>query len=212
MMKRLGIVREPGELSAGGGNRDLDWKRIRKDDSELVLEDFQEFPVWEYALDEEGKPGQSETTMRPVKTTGPLDYPHFMGCVAIEMRFADGTVHAGTFETWQDPEARWRAVCYLWLPPSAQEFAKKNAPEKYNRVLNRDDIGVMFILPEENELSNEDAKRLISLVYSALDTTPERMWPINVTPCVRLSGWPASWQIPGWRRFAKSEQHSAIIT
>jgi hypothetical protein len=38
----------------------------RKPVSKLKITDFRDFPVWEYAIDEEGKPGQDETWVRPV--------------------------------------------------------------------------------------------------------------------------------------------------
>jgi hypothetical protein len=42
-------------------------RRIRKQCYELTAEDFERFPCWEYALDEEGRPGQDEATVRPTK-------------------------------------------------------------------------------------------------------------------------------------------------
>jgi hypothetical protein len=41
-------------------------KRIRKPVNELKPEDFESWPCWEYALDEEGREGQDETTVRPL--------------------------------------------------------------------------------------------------------------------------------------------------
>jgi len=41
-------------------------RRIRKQCYELTAQDFERFPSWEYALDEEGRPGQDEATVRPV--------------------------------------------------------------------------------------------------------------------------------------------------
>jgi hypothetical protein len=40
-------------------------KRIRKQCSDLTAQDFERFPIWEYAIDEEGRPGQDEATVRP---------------------------------------------------------------------------------------------------------------------------------------------------
>jgi hypothetical protein len=40
----------------------------RKPVDKISLDDLRIFPVWEYALDEEGQPGQDETWIKPVKT------------------------------------------------------------------------------------------------------------------------------------------------
>jgi hypothetical protein len=38
---------------------------VRKQVYELTLADLERFPVWEFALDEEGEPGQDEATVKP---------------------------------------------------------------------------------------------------------------------------------------------------
>ena len=40
----------------------------RKPVQEISLEDLQTFPIWEFALDEEGEDGQDETWIQPVAT------------------------------------------------------------------------------------------------------------------------------------------------
>ncbi len=42
-------------------------RRIRKQCFELQLSDLERFPSWEFALDEEGRDGQDEATVRPVE-------------------------------------------------------------------------------------------------------------------------------------------------
>jgi hypothetical protein len=42
--------------------------RTRKPVDKLRLEDIKAFPVWEFANDEEGIPGQDETWVRPIRT------------------------------------------------------------------------------------------------------------------------------------------------
>jgi hypothetical protein len=49
--------------------------RIRKQDYELNLLDLRQFPVWEYALDEEQDKGQDERTVRPYLASSSVD-PH----------------------------------------------------------------------------------------------------------------------------------------
>ena len=40
--------------------------RVRKPVDKLTPADLEQFPFWEFALDEEGIAGQDETTVRPV--------------------------------------------------------------------------------------------------------------------------------------------------
>jgi hypothetical protein len=42
--------------------------KTRKPVDELLAEDFDAFPIWEFATDEEDVPGRDETWVRPVKT------------------------------------------------------------------------------------------------------------------------------------------------
>ena len=44
----------------------------RKQENKLTAEDLIEYPVWEYALNEEDKSGQNEKTVRPYLTSPPL--------------------------------------------------------------------------------------------------------------------------------------------
>jgi hypothetical protein len=38
---------------------------IRKQITELAIADLQRYPIWEFAIDEEGEPGQDEETVKP---------------------------------------------------------------------------------------------------------------------------------------------------
>lgn len=69
--------------------------RIRKQVYDLKISDIQQFPVWEFAFDEEGIVGQDEATVRPrpdleeiIEFTGQL-------VVSTEFIGADGTVFLG---------------------------------------------------------------------------------------------------------------------
>jgi hypothetical protein len=65
--------------------------RIRRQVYELTIDDLTLCPVWEFALDEEGKEGQDEATVRPYKLQGPLDPSDGMFIVRARMTLADGT-------------------------------------------------------------------------------------------------------------------------
>ena len=69
--------------------------KIRKQVYELSLSDLKQFPVWKFALDEEGEEGQDEATVRPFECTGPLDPRDGMFVVRAEFSLADGAKMQG---------------------------------------------------------------------------------------------------------------------
>lgn len=68
---------------------------LRKSVVDLTVADFDRFPVWEFALDEEGEEGQDETTVRPYPLTGDLDPAAGMFVVRARFRLADSTEMSG---------------------------------------------------------------------------------------------------------------------
>ncbi|MBC8051201.1 MAG: hypothetical protein H7X92_13810 [Chitinophagales bacterium] len=69
--------------------------KIRKKVDELTLKDLAEYPVWEFALDEEGEENQDETTVRPYKYKGILDPSLSMFIIQAMFELADGTRQQG---------------------------------------------------------------------------------------------------------------------
>ena len=69
----------------------------RKQVYELTLDDLSKFPVWEFRLDEDGAVGQDEATVRPFKTSGPLDPADRMFVVRAAFTLADGSRMKGYF-------------------------------------------------------------------------------------------------------------------
>ena len=69
--------------------------KIRKQVNELTLDDLIKFPVWEFALDEEGEEGQDETTVRPCEISGALDPSDGMFIVRAAFTLADGSKMKG---------------------------------------------------------------------------------------------------------------------
>lgn len=84
--------------------------RIRKSVGDLAPADLAEFPVWEFALDEEGEDGQDETTVRPWPQESPLDRSE--GTFVVRARFvlADGTVRTGYLTLHNDGDDSVRAL------------------------------------------------------------------------------------------------------
>jgi hypothetical protein len=68
-----------------------------------MTEDIACFPVWEYALDEEGLEGQDEATVRPVDHRIPLDLAPSSYFVRARFTLADETTHVGLVELHQIP-------------------------------------------------------------------------------------------------------------
>jgi hypothetical protein len=64
--------------------------KTRKQIYELTLRDIHRFPVWEYAMDEEGRPGQDEATVRPVELSD-VDLRSSSYHVRARFTLADGT-------------------------------------------------------------------------------------------------------------------------
>lgn len=81
---------------------------VRKQVGELQLWDLHEFPVWEFALDEEGLDGQDEETIRPRPDLARVDPRAGMFVVRAEFVAADGTA----FEGFVSPDEQ-RHVAYV---------------------------------------------------------------------------------------------------
>jgi hypothetical protein len=69
--------------------------RIRKSVADLSQTDLEDYPVWEFALDEEDLEGQDETTVRPWSDSGPVDPSAGMFVVRARFVLADGTAMTG---------------------------------------------------------------------------------------------------------------------
>ena len=69
--------------------------KIRKQVYELEATDLEAYPIWEFALDEEGDEGQDEATVRPWAGSQPLDPAEGMFVVHAHFVLADGTSMVG---------------------------------------------------------------------------------------------------------------------
>jgi len=73
--------------------------KIRKQVYELTLDDMRRFPVWEFALDEEGEERQDEATVRPCEISGPLDSADRPFIIRAVFTLADNTQMHGCLTT-----------------------------------------------------------------------------------------------------------------
>lgn len=69
--------------------------KLRKQCYDLLPRDLEQFPVWEFALDEEGEENQDEATVRPCTVDKPVDPTAGMLIVRAMFTFADGTLAYG---------------------------------------------------------------------------------------------------------------------
>jgi len=68
---------------------------IRKKDNELTLSDLDVYPIWEYALDEEGLAGQNEKTVRPFISSDIPDATKVFVITRTSFFLNDGTILKG---------------------------------------------------------------------------------------------------------------------
>src|SRR3974390_959062 len=145
---------------------------IRKQAYDLTAEDFEIYPVWEYALDEEGVEGQDESTMRPFEHSGPLDTSKQQLFVKAHFTLADGT----RFRGWLP--ARWFGESdFGTLQPVI--FADGEQIHFWNGVFP----------PTSEELKKS---------YELLGRNPERVFPIQFSSSVELIGGPVTGMIPAF--------------
>jgi hypothetical protein len=183
-----------------------DWRKIRKDAGELTYEDLQRFAAWEFCLDEEHVPGQTECTVRPVQDVGTSADLLFDGFIPADITFADGSGCFGTVSPTTGSDGPTLADTEIWLPKRAQEYVSEPLPSGWNQVIRAEAIRIgLGSLASEKYLPHDRAQELFRLAYAVLGTTREKMWPLTVTPRIAIAGWPPSWQLQGWRRAGTGE-------
>lgn len=89
-----GAERQDG---AGGTKRETEnAMEVRKQVYELTSQDLGQFPVWEFALDEEGEAGQDEATVKPrPDLDAGVDPDEGLFVVRAEFTAADGSIFDG---------------------------------------------------------------------------------------------------------------------
>jgi hypothetical protein len=155
------------------GRTSVSASRIRKSIPDLSVADFVQFPVWEFALDEEGDVGQDETTVRPWLQLQPIDPTDGMFVVRAEFVLADGTVMPG----------------YLTPPVQGGDTVGTLQP-----VITSPLGQVWFwcgsIVPQSDYLE---------LAYNRLGKPgPRSVFPIRFRSAVDLVGGPVSGELPGF--------------
>jgi hypothetical protein len=96
--------------------------RIRKSAGDLTAADLERFPVWVYALDEEGSDGQDETTVRPYRRRGQLDASRDTYIVRATFRLKNGRTFCGALYARPRGERTISDVQPAVLTPSGSVF------------------------------------------------------------------------------------------
>ena len=146
--------------------------KIRKQVYELTLDDVTKFPVWEFALDEEGEESQDEATVRPLKVSGALDSSDGTFIVRATFALADGSRMQG----------------YLTTPVQGDDDLGRLQPviiTKRGQVI----FWYGVIAPSAQVLSQS---------YEKLGRDATKVFPIQATSSVELAGGPIRATIPGF--------------
>jgi hypothetical protein len=95
-------------------------RRVRKQVEELNASDFEAFPCWEYASDEEDRRGQDECTVRPLSLGALVSTTHQV-FVQAAFLFPNGRIRHGmvTLNAGNDPSGHQPV---LFLPEASLAF------------------------------------------------------------------------------------------
>jgi hypothetical protein len=144
----------------------------RKQIDQLTAADFGTSPVWEFASDEEGEPGQDECTVRPCRTSAPVDASAGMFVIRSTFTLADGST----------------AVGYVTPPYEADDDLGAIQP-----VFISGDGQIMFwwgILEPQREW--------IDAAYAKLGRDSSAVFPIRFLSDIDSTNGPISGTIPGF--------------
>lgn len=146
--------------------------KIRKQVYELIPDDLDTFPVWEFALDEEGEDNQDEATVRPSIGSEPIDPAEGMKIVKATFRLADGSTALG------------------YITPPEDE---SNDLGTIQPVIVSDNGQVAFwcgvIIPSAEQLAES---------YNILSKQPLEIFPLAFESDVALVGGSVSGIVPGF--------------
>ena len=145
---------------------------VRRQVYELTLDDLDNFPVWEFSLDEKDEKSQDESTVRPYTAPGPLDPADRMFIVRAAFTLADGSKTKG----YVTPPARGDDGLGILQPIIVTERGQ-----------------VRFWCGT----AVPDSKRL-ARCYEVLGKEAGRVFPLRFESAVELVGGPVRGSVPGF--------------
>jgi hypothetical protein len=149
--------------------------RIRKQVYNLTLEDLERFPVWVFALDEEGMPGQDEATVRPWEEALPFDPGEGGNIVRAHFWLADGT----------------HAVGYLTAPVPGFSAIGDIQPAI---ITPRSQVSFWFGVLRPGPADVRDA-------YALLEKDRSQVFPVRYESAVEITTGPVAGVIEGFLHF-----------
>jgi hypothetical protein len=174
----------PAELVFNWITGELDVK-VRKQVYNLTLADFDRFPVWEFALDEEGEEGQDEATVRPFQFIPPLKPSDGLFVILSDFILADGTRMQG------------------YLTPPAQETNDVRMSQPII-MTEHGQVALWYgILKPSAETISEN--------YRLLNKTSAQVFPVRFKSTVEMQGGSIEGMLDGFLYFRRDESHPLRI-
>jgi hypothetical protein len=150
--------------------------RIRKQVGELTVADLERYAVWEFAIDEEGFPGQDEETVKPRPELERADPNEGIFVVRAQLVARDGTEFDGHVTASEEPELGYVQPTVI-------------TPDGH--------VSFWFGIREP---SAEDIKR----AYRNLDLPKERLFPLRYQSVVD-AGAASEGEVAGFYYYADAE-------
>jgi hypothetical protein len=157
-------------------------KGVRKQVTDLTLDDLRETPVWEFAIDEEGEPGQDEETLRPCPGVDEVDPKNGIFVVATSFRTTDGTQYSG------------------FATPVATDEGTEHPTIITDTGFVHFWRGMAF---DERKLDEA-----IAAAYEVLETSPAELFPLRWEMDVSVKGGPSRGELPGFGYLRRASRSS----
>ena len=158
--------------------------KIRKQVYELETKDFEKYPIWEFALGEEGDEGQDEATVCPWEGSEPLDPGDGMFVVRAQIVFADGTQNLGYLTPPVQGDASVATIQPIVLT------AKGQVPFWYG------------VMPPSGES--------IRSAYEKFGRDASTVFPTRYSSAVKLVGGPITGTMNGFMHFRSFTDHTVV--
>jgi hypothetical protein len=139
--------------------------RLRKQENHLTLIDINQYPVWEFALDEEAVEGQNEKTLRPFLSST-IDPAKAYLIVRASFYLHNGKSHKGFIKP---------------LSLRSRRLSTHLIPYDLAPIIVTDDGQVVFCYG-----TSKPSKSLLKKNYSLLGVEPENAFPIKFSSDVEV--------------------------